>query len=161
MTIGKRLRTWLIRTRFNFFPCFRATGARIIEASLDERHIRIKLPLTWRTRGYFGTTFGGSIYAATDPVYMVMLNRALGRDYVAWDKAAQVQFMRPGRTTLYASFDLSEQELDAIKRLLLHDERVERSYRVEMVDAHGEVHAVIDKLVHIRRRTRRPGGGGG
>ena len=67
MDLGERLRSWFIRARFNFFPCFRRTGARIIEASLDERHIRIKLPLNWHTRGYFGTTFGGSIYAAIIP----------------------------------------------------------------------------------------------
>ena len=158
MSIGTRLRTWLIRTRFNFFPCFRATGARIIEATADERTIRIALPLTWRTRGYFGTTFGGSIYAATDPVYMVMLNRALGRQYVAWDKSAEVQFKRPGRATLYASFHLSEQELDDIRSLLEEQDRIDRRYRVEMVDAQGEVHAVIDKVVHVRRRTANSGG---
>ncbi|MFT5446843.1 MAG: acyl-coenzyme A thioesterase PaaI-like protein [Gammaproteobacteria bacterium] len=159
MAWDERARSWFNRTKFNLFPCFRRTGARIIEISPDERHIKIKLPLNWSTRGYFGTTFGGSIYAATDPVYMVMLNRALGRRYAAWDKAAQVRFMRPGRATLYASFDLSEQEIDDIKALLETEESIERSYQVEMVDGSGEVHAVIDKLVHVRHRKRKPGGG--
>ena len=113
--------------------------------------------MNWRTRGYFGTTFGGSIYAATDPIYMVMLNRALGSGYRAWDKAARIEFRRPGRSTLYACFDLSQTELDAIKELLQSRESVERSYRVEMVDADGEVHAVIEKLIHIRRRPDRTG----
>ena len=81
-----------------------------------------------------------------------MLNRALGREYAAWDKAASVRFMRPGRSTLYASFDLAEEELTAIRTLLNVEKSVERDYRIEMVDAQGEVHAVIDKVIHIRRR---------
>jgi hypothetical protein len=48
----------------------------------------VKLPLWWRTRNVVGTIFGGSIYAAVDPFYMLMLIKVLGREYVVWDKAA-------------------------------------------------------------------------
>lgn len=57
----------------------------------DWRELHLKLPLTWRTRNYVGTIFGGSMFAALDPVYMVMLIKALGRDYVVWDKAATIR----------------------------------------------------------------------
>ena len=56
--------------------------------------VRVKLPLNWRTRNYVGTIFGGSLYGAVDPVYMIMLMKVLGRDYVVWDKAASIRFRR-------------------------------------------------------------------
>jgi hypothetical protein len=36
------------------------------------------------------------MYSAVDPIYMVMLIRRLGKDYVVWDKAASIQFKKTG-----------------------------------------------------------------
>ncbi|HEY7862904.1 MAG TPA: DUF4442 domain-containing protein, partial [Thermoanaerobaculia bacterium] len=52
---------------FNFFPAYRGTGARMTYVSEDWREVRIRLPLSWRTRNYVGTIFGGSLYGAVDP----------------------------------------------------------------------------------------------
>jgi hypothetical protein len=34
---------------------------------------------------------------------MIMLIKALGPDYIVWDKAATIRFLRPGRETLHAT----------------------------------------------------------
>ena len=112
------LRTRLTRAAFNFFPAYRGTGARITYIAADWREIRIRLPLTLRTRNYVGTIFGGSMYGAVDPIYMVMLIQTLGPGYVVWDKAASIRFRRPGRATLHARFTLDDAELDAIRAAL-------------------------------------------
>ena len=67
--------------------------------SPDMLEIEIELPLNWKTRGYNGTIFGGSMYACIDPVYMTMILRHLGRGYIAWDRAAAVAFMNRERDT--------------------------------------------------------------
>ena len=82
----------LLRWKFNFFPAYRGSGARVTYIAGDLREVHVELPLSWRTRNYVGTIFGGSIYAAVDPMYMVMLIRILGREYVVWDKAATIRF---------------------------------------------------------------------
>ncbi|HEX2208630.1 MAG TPA: DUF4442 domain-containing protein [Longimicrobium sp.] len=146
------LRTRLQRAGFNWFPAYRATGGRITYIASDWREIRIRLPLNRRTRNYVGTIFGGSMYGAVDPVYMVMLIQNLGRDYVVWDKAASIRFRRPGRTTLHARFVLDEAELDAIRAALAGAPAIDRTYVVELADAEGAVHAVVEKVIHIRRK---------
>jgi acyl-coenzyme A thioesterase PaaI-like protein len=151
--MAESLRTRLLRLRFNLFPAYRGTGARVDYIAADLREIRIRLPLSWRTRNYVGTIFGGSMYGAVDPILMVMLIRNLGRDYVVWDKSAAIRFRRPGRTTLYARFVLEPAELDAIRAALATAGRIDREYRVELVDGEGAVHAEVDKVIQIRRRT--------
>ena len=89
--------------------------ARITYIADDWREVRIKLPLNWRTRNYVGTIFGGSMYGAVDPIYMVMLIRILGPTYVVWDKGATLQFKQPGRSTLHACFVLDAAEIDAVQ----------------------------------------------
>ena len=147
-----RLRLWWMRTAFNFFPCYRRTGARITAISPDMKQVRIKLPLNWTTRGYWGTTFGGSLYGAVDPVYLVMLARNLGKGYMIWDKAATIHFKRPGRGTLYATFTITDAELDSIRMALATDPKIDRTYLIDLVDQAGEVHATVEKIVNIRRR---------
>ena len=99
--------------KFNLFPAYRGTGGRLVYIADDWSEVRIRLRLTWRTRNYVGTLFGGSLYGAVDPLYMVMLMHRLGPEYVVWDKSASIRFRRPGRGTLYATFRIDDDELAA------------------------------------------------
>lgn len=147
------LRTRLARWGFNWWPCYRGTGARVAFIAADWREVRIRLPLSWRTRNVVGTIFGGSLYASVDPFYMIMLMKNLGPDYVVWDKAATMRFRRPGRGTLTATCRLDEGELAEIRDLLANLPKVDRTYTVDLVDREGTVHAVVEKVVHIAPRT--------
>lgn len=143
------LRTRAFRWAFNLWPCYRGTGARVTFVASNWSEIRIRLPLSWRTRNYVGTIFGGSLYAGVDPFYMLMLIKRLGPGYVVWDKAASIRFRRPGRRTLTATFTLEEGELDDIRRLLREQPKVDRTYTVSLLDAEGQLHAEVQKVIHI------------
>ncbi|MDQ3801927.1 MAG: DUF4442 domain-containing protein [Acidobacteriota bacterium] len=143
------------RIKFNFFPAFRGTGARVVYIADDYREIRVKIPLSWRTRNYVGTIYGGSLYAGIDPIYMLMLIKILGRDYIVWDKAATIRFKRPGRETLFADFSLTVDETDEIRKLLETQKSIDRVYNVELVDKNGKVHALIEKTLYIASRKEK------
>jgi acyl-coenzyme A thioesterase PaaI-like protein len=140
-----------MRWGFNLFPAYRGTGARITYIASDWREVRIRLPLSWRTRNYVGTIFGGSLYGAVDPMYMIMLIHILGPSYTVWDKAAAIRFLKPGRSTLTARFVLEEAEIQEIRRLLETAPSVDRVYEVALTDAAGVAHAVVSKTVYIRK----------
>jgi acyl-coenzyme A thioesterase PaaI-like protein len=145
-----RVRRW----GFNFFPAYRGTGGRIAYIAHDWREVHVKLSLHWRTRNYVGTIFGGSMYGAVDPLYMIMLIKNLGPDYVVWDKAAAIRFKRPGRETLYAEFVLTREEIAAIKDELREKKSLDRVYTVELKNKQGKVHAIVEKTLYIARRER-------
>ena len=148
-------RSRVTRWGFNWFPAYRGTGARIEHIASDWTEVRIRLPLSWRTRNYVGTIFGGSLYGAIDPIYMIMLIKLLGKDYEVWDKAAAIRFKRPGRSTLRAAFRLDDGELDQIKGDVAASGRTERTYTVELKDGEGNVCMSCDKLLTIRARPPR------
>ncbi len=140
------------RWAFNLFPAFWGTGAHITYLAGDYSEIHIELPLSWRTRNYVGTIYGGSMYGALDGIHLVMLIKRLGRGYIVWDKAGAVRYRKPGRSTLYARVVIPHAELDEIRATLAGGGRIERVYHVDLVDRDGTVHAEVEKTVHIRRR---------
>lgn len=150
--MAESFRTRLYRWAFNLFPAYRGTGARITYIAANWREVRIKLPLNWRTRNYVGTIFGGSMYGAVDPIFMIMLIRLLGRDYVVWDKAASIRFRRPGRSTLVARFVVDEQELQAIRDAAAEQPSIDRIYAVDLTDTEGTVCASVEKTIYIRKK---------
>ncbi|HLA95903.1 MAG TPA: DUF4442 domain-containing protein [Pyrinomonadaceae bacterium] len=140
------------RWGFNLFPAYRGTGGRITYIAGNWHEVQVKLPLNWRTRNYVGTIFGGSIYASIDPIYMLMLIKILGPEYVVWDKAANVRFRKPGKSTLYIDFRLSDEEINEIKRLAETARSIDRIYDLELKDKDGVVHAQIEKTLYIAKK---------
>ena len=146
--LSNKLRCW----SFYLFGCYRGTGGTLKYIAEDWSEVRLELPLSWRTRNYVGTIFGGSLYAAVDPIYMLMLIRRLGPEFIVWDKAASIQFKKPGRETLYANFEVKDGELNAIRSLLATQRSVDRTYVINLADKSGTVCATVEKVIYIRRR---------
>ena len=144
--------TRLERWKLNLFPAYRGTGAWVTYIRRDWCEVRIAVPLSWRTRNYVGTIYGGSLYGAVDPVYMLMLMKSLGPAYLVWDKAATIRFRRPGRSRLTASFLLSPDVVAGIRDELTRASKLDRVFVVELVDRDGVVHAVVEKTIHVSRR---------
>ena len=99
------------------------------------------------------------MYGAVDPLYMVMLIKILGSNYVVWDKAATIRFKRPGRETLYAEFKVTPDEVAEIRDELTRNKSIERVYRINLVNEAGKVHAVVEKTIYIASRTLHKSGG--
>lgn len=138
---------------FRLWPCIRGTGVKVTYVANDFSKITAKLPLNFRTRNYVGTIFGGSLYAAADPFYMLMLIKRLGEEYVVWDIAGEVQFIKAGRETLYSEFLISDQEIFEIKELLQKEKKLTRIYTSEWVSESGTLHAKVTKKVYIRKSS--------
>jgi len=144
--IVNKLRCW----SFYFWGCYRGTLEYIAE---DSSEVRLELPLSRRTRNYEGTIFGGSIYSAIDPFCMLMLMHRLGPDFIVWDKAAKIEFLKPGRETLHARFVIDDAELASIRAALDTQRSVDRSDVVELTDGKGTVCARVEKIIYIRRES--------
>ena len=142
-------RARMVRMGFNLHPAFRGTGGRVEHVAPDLSHIRIRLPLSWRTRNVVGSIYGGSLFAVTDGVHPMMLMSALGEDVIVWDKAASIRYRKPGYTTLYADFSLDSDEVAAIRAALRNTPELDRTYQVELKDSQGTVHTVVERTVYI------------
>lgn len=142
----------LLRWRMNWYPAFRSSGARVVHIAEDMREVRVRLPLNRTTRNLHGTIYGGSMYAAVDPLHAVLVAYHLGPDFHVWMKAAKIDFRRPGRGELSASARLHPHELEEIRAALVPASKIDRDFSLVLADAAGEVAAHCTLTLHIRRR---------
>ena len=163
--LAKLPRPWgarLVRMGFNLHPAFRSTGGRVVHVAPDIRHIRIRLPLTWKTKNIVGSLYGGSLFAITDGAHPAMLMAALGEDYIIWDKAASIRYRKPAYTTLYADFRLMPEDLAGIGAGLAEQHELDWTFQIDIKDADGVVHTVVERTVYIAEKNyyRQKSGGG-
>jgi len=139
----------MMKVGFNFHPAFRSTGGRVEYVSPDLTHMRVRLPLTWRTRNVVGSIYGGSLFAITDGPHPSMIMAALGSDVIVWDKAASIRYRKPGHSTLFADFRISPEEVQSIREILAEEGETDRVYTVDIKDRGGHVHATVERTVYI------------
>jgi len=92
------------------------------------------MKLRWWNANYVGTHFGGSLFAMTDPFYMLMLMANLGRDYIVWDKAASIRYRKPGKGTVRAEFRLTDSQLNDIREKLKRLPKYEPIFSLDVKD---------------------------
>ena len=145
--------TWT-RRLMNVWPPLLFSSIRIVEADEHWRHLVVRLKHSRITANYVGTLYGGSLYSMTDPFWMMMIARNLGREYTVWDARGEIRFVAPGRSDVTATFDLSEAELDEIRAETADGARHLRWFSNTIVDAEGTVIAEVRKQVYVRKRPR-------
>ena len=148
------------RLGLNLWPPFLFTGIHVSRITPDYRHARVELRMRPWNRNYVGTHFGGSLFAMTDPFWMLLLMHQLGRDYYVWDKAAEIEFVKPGRGTVATAFDVDDTLLAQIRAATDGGAKYLHWFENAVTDASGEVVARVRKQVYVRRKPdRRPAQG--
>ncbi|RJQ73210.1 MAG: DUF4442 domain-containing protein [Desulfobacteraceae bacterium] len=142
----------LFKFLINTYPPYWATGISVKAVAPDYTRMTVQMKLHWYNRNYVGTHFGGSLYAMTDPFYMLMLIRILGKDYVVWDKSASIDFVKPGKGTLTAEFGVDRPLLDAIAAHTNGGEKYLPELPVEIKDESGGIVARVIKTLYIRKK---------
>lgn len=143
-------RQQLMERLVNFYPPF--LGAGIRSRAVDERTVEVDMKLTAFNRNLVGVHFGGSLYAMCDPWLMLILMRLLGREYIVWDKAANIQFKKPGRGRVKARFHIPPERVEEIRRDADSQIKIEPVFAVDVLDDEGDVVARVEKLLYVRRK---------
>src|ERR1700752_782506 len=145
------LRRWI-----NLWPPFLGMGIRVKRIAPDMKAVDVEMKLRWWNANYVGTHFGGSLFAMTDPFYMLMLMANLGRDYIVWDKAASIRYRKPGKGAVRAEFRLADAQLDDIREKLKTVPKWEPVFQVEVKDTQGTVSAEVEKVLHVKKKEALP-----
>lgn len=142
----------VFRRGINLWPPFLGAGVRVTRVADDYREIDVTLKLGLLNRNYFGTQFGGSMFAMTDPFFALMMLHNLGPDYVVWDRAGAIRYLKPGRGDVFARFGLAVAAVARAQAGTTRGRKHEPTFTVAIVDRDGATIAEVDKTLYVRRR---------
>lgn len=143
----------LVKRRINAYPPYVGAGIEVTHVAEDGGEIRVRMPLTEENANLVGTHFGGSLYAMVDPHLMILLTRRLGPDYVVWDQAASIDFLRPGRGTVHATIRVTEAEVERIREATADGSKARPDWSLDIVDEGGGIVARVHKILYVKRRS--------
>ena len=144
----------LLRWFMGFYPPYLGAGVRVRHISDDFRQVQVCMGLHWYNRNYVGTQFGGSLYSMVDPFFMLMLMENLGRNYIVWDKSADIDFISPGKGPVFARFSIDQGLLDEIREQTANGEKYLPQMRVDIHDGAGTLVARVEKTLYVRLKPQ-------
>lgn len=143
-----------MRLAFNLFGPFLGAGIRVARIASDHSEVMVELQERWYNRNIVGAHFGGSLYSMCDPIFMFMLMKRLGSDFIVWDRAATIDFVKPGIGTVRATFTLDADRLAEIRAAVEQHRKTDAHFDVDVTDSQGGLVARVHKVVYVRRRAR-------
>jgi acyl-coenzyme A thioesterase PaaI-like protein len=144
--------SWWLR-HIGWWPPLLGTGVKVTRLDKDLRAVDVEMRLRRWNKNYMGVHFGGSLFAMTDPFYMLMLAANLGEEYVVWDKAASIRYRKPGKGRVQAKFRLTEEKLAEIRAAVAAEGRCDARFAVEIKDEEGGVIALVERVIYCATKT--------
>lgn len=146
----------MFRKLMNLWPPFLGAGIKVKNIDPDFTTIDVELKMRFYNKNYVGTHYGGSLFSMTDPFYMLILMKQLGKDYLVWDKSSKIDFKKPGKGKLTAHFNITQKQVKDIKDQADQQKKVEPQFTVQVLDEAGDVVAEIEKTLYVRRKSPKP-----
>lgn len=135
---------------FNFSPMYRRSTGRIFKVSDDLLSIKVRIKLSYKNSNYVGSIFGGSLFSATDPIFMIQLMNILDKNYVVWDKAASIKFKKPAKETCYIDFVFTNDEIVQIKNDVATKKEIDLIKNIQITNKDKSiVFAEVSKTIYV------------
>jgi acyl-coenzyme A thioesterase PaaI-like protein len=146
-------RAFLFKHGLSWWAPYLGTGISVQSMAPDYSSVTVQMKQRWYNRNGFGTHFGGSLYAMCDPFFALLLVARLGKDYYVWDKAANIEFVKPGTGTVTVQFDWSQAQIDEIIAQTAAGNKVYPTRLINVLNDKGEVVARVEKTLYVKKRS--------
>ena len=142
----------LLKRMLNLYPPYLGAGIKVTYISEDWKELHVSMSLRWFNRNAVGTHFGGSLYSMIDPHLMLLLMQLLGKEYLVWDKSADIEFVKASKKKVTSVLKVSNEDLKVIRRSTSNGEKYFSNFIVEKRDEDDDLVARVKKTIYVRRK---------
>ena len=142
----------LLKRILNLYPPYLGAGVKVTYISEDWKELHVSMSLRWFNRNAVGTHFGGSLYSMIDPHLMLLLMQLLGKEYLVWDKSADIEFVKASKKKVTSVLKVSNEDLEIIRRSTINGEKYFSNFIVEIRDEDDDLVAKVKKTIYVRRK---------
>jgi len=77
----------------------------------------------------------------------------INEDNKVWDKSAEIEFVKPGRSTVLSEMEISSKDLATILKKTETGEKYFHRFEVAVTDEQNDVVAKINKVLYIKKKS--------
>lgn len=149
MTLSENSFKWLMR----FYPPFLFQRIWIRKIHADFRGIEVKINRSVFTTNMGKSTFGGTIFSATDPFYALLFDQIMKREGirpVVWLKSARISYLKPGRSDLFFTIRITPEMIEEALEKLRTEGKFVKEFPIRIYDREGQLCVEAMNEVYIR-----------
>ena len=142
----------LLKRLLNLYPPYIGAGVAVSYISADWTELHVSMSLRWFNRNAVGTHFGGSLYSMVDPHLMLLLMQLLGKEYLVWDKSAEIEFIKASKMKVTSVIKITNENLELIRSNTENGEKYFSNYTVDIKDETSDIVARVKKTIYVRKK---------
>ena len=149
MKISENSLKWLMR----LYPPMLFQRIWVKKIDTDFRGIDVKINRSLFTTNLGSATFGGTIFAATDPFYALLIGQIMqhkGFKITVWLKSAEIQYLKPARKDLHYSIKIDDEMIKEVEQAISNEGKFVKTYPIEIFDTIGDLCVIALNEVYIR-----------
>jgi acyl-coenzyme A thioesterase PaaI-like protein len=150
MLVSEKVLKWVMRC----YPPFLFQGIWTQKFEKEFSGARVKIINNLFNRNYNRSIFGGTIFSAADPFYVILLHQILSRkgyNVKLWLKHSTIDFLKPGNCSLYFKISLSKDDIEEVISKLESDKKFIKTFCVEITNKEGILYALVHNEIYIRK----------
>ncbi|WDF69972.1 YiiD C-terminal domain-containing protein [Sphingobacterium oryzagri] len=125
----------------------------------DFRQIDIKVNKSLLNKNINGTIFGGTIFAAVDPIHTILLDQIFRREgitkMVTWLKSAKIEYLKPAAKSLHFSIRITEDDVQSALQEVKAAGKVVKTFEISIYDRTGLLCARSTNEIYIRDLSKK------
>jgi acyl-coenzyme A thioesterase PaaI-like protein len=137
------------------WPPLAGDGVRVHNVAADWSSGEVVLHSGPLTQNMHGAAFGGTLFAMTDFLFGTLVMKRLGRDYEAWTRTGQFQFLSPGRDGARMPVEVTDELCREILDGIAADGFYNVSFTSVITNRDGSVAGIGQQDLHVRPRKGR------
>lgn len=149
MKISPSMLKWGMR----LYPPFLLQRIWVKKIYPNFRGIEVKVNRSLLTTNLGRSTFGGTLFSATDPFYALLCYQIAIRNHIkpiVWLKSARISYIKPARTDLFFTLRIGDELIDEMFRELAEKGKFTKELPIEVYDRKGELCVIAFNEIYIR-----------
>ncbi|MBI1221101.1 MAG: DUF4442 domain-containing protein [Bacteroidetes bacterium] len=151
MNISERQLTWLMR----FYPPMLFQRIWVQKIHPGFRQIDVKINRSLFTNNLGNSIFGGTLFSAIDPFYALLLGQIMekkGIPVVVWLKSARIDYLKPARTDMHFSLEISEELIEEAIHHLKKEGKFVKELPAVLYDKNGAQCATATNEIYLKNK---------
>ncbi|GAA4308889.1 hypothetical protein GCM10023149_02990 [Mucilaginibacter gynuensis] len=149
MRVSENRLKWIMR----LYPPMLFQRIWVVKFEPGFRGVTVRVKKSFLNKNYNKSIFGGTIFSAADPFYPVLFHQIFsnkGYRIIVWLKACDIRYIKPARTTLSFTIQLSDNDITEAENNLNRIGKNVKAYPIEMIDENGILCASLLSEVYMR-----------